>query len=170
MTVTESMRAVGFRENLPADDPSSLVDLRMPIPAPGPHDLLVRVHAASVNPVDTKIRRFSPTQDGEPRILGFDAAGTVVAIGSEVSRFAAGDDVFYAGVTNRPGSNAESGDASAEVGNLPDRARPGGVEVVANRGGDVLLELTAGGRARGEESLRRLRKRPRRGRAWASRR
>jgi NADPH2:quinone reductase len=105
--VTDSMRAVGFRENLPADDPSSLVDLRMPIPAPGPHDLLVRIQAASVNPVDTKIRRFGRTQDGELRILGFDAAGTVVAIGSEVSRFAAGDDVLYAGVTNRPGSNAE---------------------------------------------------------------
>ena len=105
--MTESMRAVGFRENLPADDPSSLVDLRVPLPAPGPHDLLVRVHAASVNPVDTKIRRFSRPQDGEVRILGFDAAGTVVAIGPEVSRFAAGDDVLYAGVTNRPGSNAE---------------------------------------------------------------
>jgi NADPH:quinone reductase len=105
--VSDSMRAVGFRENLPADDPSSLVELRLPIPAPGPHDLLVRIHAASVNPVDTKIRRFSRTQDGEFRILGFDAAGSVVAIGSEVSRFAAGDDVFYAGVTNRPGSNAE---------------------------------------------------------------
>ena len=105
--MTDSMRAVGFRENLPADDPSSLVDLTMPIPAPGPHDLLVRVHAASVNPVDTKIRRFSRTPHGEPRILGFDAAGTVVAIGSEVSRFAAGDDVWYAGVTNRTGSNAE---------------------------------------------------------------
>jgi zinc-binding alcohol dehydrogenase family protein len=105
--VTDSMRAVGYRENLPVDDPSGLVDLTMPIPAPGPHDLLVRVRAASVNPVDTKIRRFSRTQDGEPRILGFDAAGTVVAIGSEVSRFAAGDDVLYAGVTNRPGSNTE---------------------------------------------------------------
>lgn len=105
--MTDSMRAVGFRENLPVDDPSSLVDLRMPIPTPGPHDLLVRVRAASVNPVDTKIRRFSPTQDGEPRVLGFDAAGTVVAIGPEVSRFAVGDDVLYAGVTNRPGSNAE---------------------------------------------------------------
>jgi zinc-binding alcohol dehydrogenase family protein len=105
--MTDSMRAVGFRGNLPADDPSSLVDLRMPIPAPGPHDLLVQIHAASVNPVDTKIRRFSPTQDGELRILGFDAAGTVIAVGSQVSRFATGDDVFYAGVTNRPGSNAE---------------------------------------------------------------
>lgn len=102
-----SMRAVGFRENLPADDPSSLIDERMLVPAPGMHDLLVRVHAASVNPVDTKIRRFSHAQGGELRILGFDAAGTVVAIGAEVSRFAAGDDVFYAGVTNRPGSNAE---------------------------------------------------------------
>jgi hypothetical protein len=98
------MRPVGFRENLPADDPSSPIDLRMPIPAPGPHDLLVRIHAASVNPVDTKIRRFSPTEDGELRVLGFDAAGTVVAVGSEVSRFAAGADVLDAGVTNRPGS------------------------------------------------------------------
>jgi zinc-binding alcohol dehydrogenase family protein len=107
LTVTDSMRAVGFRENLPADDPSSLVDLRMPIPTPGPHDLLVRINAASVNPVDTKIRRFGRTHDGEVRILGFDAAGTVAAVGPEVSRFAAGDEVLYAGVTNRPGSNAE---------------------------------------------------------------
>jgi zinc-binding alcohol dehydrogenase family protein len=105
--MTDSMRAVGFRESLPAVDPTSLVDSRMPIPVPGPHDLLVRVHAASVNPVDTKIRRFSPPQDGELRILGFDAAGTVEAVGSEVFRFDVGDDVFYAGVTNRPGSNAE---------------------------------------------------------------
>ena len=53
------------------------------------------------------------------------------------------------------------GTPAAEVGNLPDRARPGGVEVVANRGGDVLLELTAGGlELAGEEPLRRLRKRP----------
>ena len=105
--LTDVMHAVGFRENLPVDDPSSLVDFTVPIPAPGPHDVLVRVRAASVNPVDTKIRRFSPAQDGAPRILGFDAAGTVVAVGSDVSRFTAGDDVFYAGTTNRPGSNAE---------------------------------------------------------------
>jgi NADPH:quinone reductase len=105
--VTDSVRAVGFRENLPADDPASLVDARIPVPAPGPHDLLVGVRAASVNPVDTKIRRFSPPQDGALRILGFDAAGTVVSVGPEVSRFAVGDDVFYAGVTDRSGSNAE---------------------------------------------------------------
>jgi NADPH2:quinone reductase len=115
--LTDVMHAVGFRENLPVDDPSSLVDFTVPIPAPGPHDVLVRVRAASVNPVDTKIRRFSPAQDGAPRILGFDAAGTVVAVGSDVSRFTAGDDVFYAGTTNRPGrtrsfrssTNASSG-------------------------------------------------------------
>jgi hypothetical protein len=63
--MTDLEDEVGFRENLPADDPSRLVDLWVPIPAPGPHDLLVRIRAASVNPVDTKIRRFSRTQDGE---------------------------------------------------------------------------------------------------------
>jgi NADPH2:quinone reductase len=105
--VTQRMHAVGFRENLSIDDPASLVDVMVPIPQPGPHDLLVRVRAVSVNPVDTKIRRFSPVEGDGPRILGFDCAGTVEAVGAEVSRFRVGDDVFYAGVTDRPGSNAE---------------------------------------------------------------
>jgi zinc-binding alcohol dehydrogenase family protein len=102
-----TMRAVGYRENLDVGDPASLVDVTMPVPVPGPHDLLVRVRAVSVNPIDTKIRRGSPVAGGAVRILGFDAAGTVEAIGPEVTRFGVGDDVYYAGVTNRPGSNAE---------------------------------------------------------------
>ncbi len=80
-----------------------LVDDTVDIPAPGPHDLLVEVRAVSVNPVDTKIRAG---RDGR-RILGFDAAGTVVATGSDVSRFRAGDEVYYAGDITRPGSNAQ---------------------------------------------------------------
>jgi NADPH:quinone reductase len=102
-----TMRAVGYRENLDVGDPASLVDVTMPVPVPGPHDLLVRVRAVSVNPIDTKIRRGSPVAGGAVRILGFDAAGTVEAIGPEVTRFGVGDDVYYAGVTNRSGSNAE---------------------------------------------------------------
>jgi NADPH:quinone reductase len=82
-----TMRAVGYRENLDVGDPASLVDVTMPVPVPGPHDLLVRVRAVSVNPIDTKIRRGSPVAGGAVRILGFDAAGTVEAIGPEVTRF-----------------------------------------------------------------------------------
>ncbi|HSZ38980.1 MAG TPA: zinc-binding alcohol dehydrogenase family protein [Trebonia sp.] len=79
-----------------------LTDASVPVPDPGPRDLLVRVAAVSVNPVDTKVR---PGRAG--RILGYDAAGTVVAAGPEVTRFAVGDEVYYAGDITRPGSNAE---------------------------------------------------------------
>jgi zinc-binding alcohol dehydrogenase family protein len=78
-----------------------LTDASVPVPDPGPRDLLVRVAAVSVNPVDTKVR---PGPAG--RILGYDAAGTVVAVGPEVTRFAVGDEVYYAGDITRPGSNA----------------------------------------------------------------
>ncbi len=81
-----------------------LVDRRVPVPEVGPHDLLVRVEAVSVNPVDVKAARAS-TAGG--RILGFDAAGTVVETGALVSRFAVGDDVYYAGDFTRPGANAQ---------------------------------------------------------------
>jgi hypothetical protein len=66
-----TMRAVGYRENLDVGDPASLVDVTMPVPLPGPHDLLARVRAESVNPIDTKIRRGSPVAGGAVRILGF---------------------------------------------------------------------------------------------------
>lgn len=98
------MPAVAYTEPLPITDPRSLVDTRLPVPEPGPRDLLVEVRAVSVNPVDVKVRSGRPT-DG-PTVLGFDAAGVVVAVGSEVSRFAVGDEVFYAGTLGRAGSNA----------------------------------------------------------------
>lgn len=75
------------------------------LPAPGPQDLLVAVAAASVNPVDVKLRAvMSPAE--APRILGFDACGTVVATRAEVTGFSPGDRVWYAGTPQRPGSNA----------------------------------------------------------------
>ncbi|MBM2618474.1 zinc-binding alcohol dehydrogenase family protein [Actinoplanes sp. LDG1-06] len=100
------MRAVGYRASLPITDPSSLLDLEVPVPAPGDHDLQVRVHAVSVNPVDVKVRAGSDP-GGEPRILGFDAAGVVENVGASVTLFQPGDEVWYAGSIARPGTNSE---------------------------------------------------------------
>jgi NADPH2:quinone reductase len=104
--MTDVMRAVAYRKNLPIGDPQSLVDLELPVPEPGPHDLLVWVEAVSVNPVDVKVRAGNDP-GGEPTVLGFDAAGTVVAVGSAVTLFRTGDDVYYAGSIARPGTNAQ---------------------------------------------------------------
>jgi NADPH2:quinone reductase len=104
--MAEKMRAVGYRKPLPISDPASLEDLEVPVPEPGPRDLLVRVEAVSVNPVDVKTRA-SADPGGEPKILGYDAAGVVVATGADVALFSPGDEVYYAGTTNRPGTDAQ---------------------------------------------------------------
>ncbi|MBY8881605.1 zinc-binding alcohol dehydrogenase family protein [Actinacidiphila acidipaludis] len=101
----QAMPAVAYRTSLPVDDADSLVDTTLPVPRPGPRDLLVRVEAVAVNPVDYKIRQ-STDPGGEPKVLGWDAAGTVVAVGEEVESFQVGDDVFYAGALDRPGANS----------------------------------------------------------------
>jgi NADPH:quinone reductase len=98
------MKAVVTREPLPAAHPRSLNDALLADPqAPAGHDLLVRVHAVSVNPLDTKMRM----QDAGERILGWDAAGVVQAVGDEAQLFRPGDEVYYAGSILRPGSNAQ---------------------------------------------------------------
>jgi NADPH2:quinone reductase len=101
------MKAVALTRYLPIDDPQSLLDVELPTPVADAHDLLVRVEAVSVNPVDTKLR--APKQQGEasPRVLGYDAAGVVEAVGSAVAGFRPGDRVYYAGDVTRPGSNAQ---------------------------------------------------------------
>ncbi len=102
------MKAIAARQFLPVTDPGCLVEIETDTPVPGPLDLLVRIHAVAVNPVDTKIRAsLGPAPLDPPRILGWDAAGTVEAVGSQVTGFAAGDEVFYAGDITRPGCNAE---------------------------------------------------------------
>jgi len=101
------MKAIGFTQPLPIDNPNSLTEFNVPKPSPGPRDLLVAVHAVSVNPVDVKVRASATPPAGEPRILGFDAAGVVEAVGSEVTLFRPGDEVFYAGSIGRPGTNAQ---------------------------------------------------------------
>ncbi|RKH33610.1 zinc-binding alcohol dehydrogenase family protein [Corallococcus praedator] len=101
------MRAVALYKYLPSDHPEALVDVALPTPTPGPGDLLVRVHAVSVNPVDTKVRAPKAKVETEPRVLGWDAAGVVEAVGADVKRFRPGDEVYYAGSIARPGTNSE---------------------------------------------------------------
>jgi zinc-binding alcohol dehydrogenase family protein len=101
------MRAVGFNRPQPINAETSLVDIDLPMPEASGHDLLVEIKAVSVNPVDTKVRASAAVEDGQYRVLGYDAAGVVKAVGSEVTLFRPGDEVFYAGAINRQGSNAE---------------------------------------------------------------
>ena len=101
------MKAVGYTRlgDLDADD--SLVDFQAETPTPEGHDLLVRVQAISVNPVDYKIRNRRTPQGDQPNILGWDAVGEVIAVGEAVTAYAPGDQVWYAGAIDRPGTNAE---------------------------------------------------------------
>ncbi|RJF70918.1 zinc-binding alcohol dehydrogenase family protein [Rhodopseudomonas palustris] len=101
------MKAVGYTKPLPIDDPEALIDFDAPKPTPKPRDLLVAVKAVSVNPVDTKVRKRAAPPAGETKILGYDAAGVVEAVGSAVTLFKPGDEVFYAGSILRQGTNAE---------------------------------------------------------------
>mgnify|MGYP000865817873 FL=1 len=101
------MKAVGYQQSLPIDDTAALLDIELPKPVPAGRDLLVAVKAVSVNPVDTKVRRRAAPPAGEFKVLGYDAAGVVEAVGPEVKLFKPGDQVFYAGSNQRSGTNAE---------------------------------------------------------------
>ncbi|MDQ2187245.1 zinc-binding alcohol dehydrogenase family protein [Alcaligenaceae bacterium A4P071] len=101
------MKAIGYYRNLPISDAESLVDLTLPDPTPGDRDLLVDVRAVSVNPVDVKIRANKAPDDGQPKVIGWDAAGVVRSVGKDVTLFKPGDKVWYAGSLVRPGTNSE---------------------------------------------------------------
>ncbi|PYG32566.1 zinc-binding alcohol dehydrogenase family protein [Pelagimonas varians] len=101
------MKAVGYKETGPIDRADALIDFETDKPSPIGHDLLVKVQAISVNPVDTKIRQRRPPEGNDPAVLGWDAVGTVEAIGDAVTSFKTGDIVWYAGAINRSGTNAE---------------------------------------------------------------
>ncbi|WP_348788749.1 zinc-binding alcohol dehydrogenase family protein [Leifsonia sp. NPDC080035] len=105
MTEKKDVRAVGQIAALPITNSRSLVATTIPAPVPGPRDVVVEVAAVSVNPVDVKLRGGAEP-DGGVRILGFDAAGVVRAIGDDVTLFQPGEAVYYAGAIDRPGSNA----------------------------------------------------------------
>jgi NADPH2:quinone reductase len=100
------MKAVGYTAACPVDRPDALVERDLPEPKAEGRDLLVRVEAVSVNPVDTKVRQNDAPADGF-RVLGFDAVGTVEATGPDALLFKRGDRVWYAGSILRSGSNAE---------------------------------------------------------------
>ncbi|KXV58746.1 Zn-dependent oxidoreductase [Acetobacter senegalensis] len=101
------MRAVGYQKPLPIENPASLQDIDLPKPVPSGRDLLVEIKAVSVNPVDTKVRRSASPEAGQWRVPGWDAAGIVVGVGPDVTDFSIGDQVFYAGTLDRPGTDAE---------------------------------------------------------------
>ncbi|KQT90812.1 NADPH:quinone reductase [Marmoricola sp. Leaf446] len=99
------MRAIGYRS---VGDASQLEDVELPDPSPSGRDLLVEVQATSVNPVDTKVRRRQGPDEGEEvKVLGYDVAGVVREVGSDVTSFSVGDEVWYAGSIVRPGANSE---------------------------------------------------------------
>jgi NADPH:quinone reductase len=103
------MKVISFHQSLPISDPESFLDLNAEKPLPGARDLLVEIRAVGINPVDAKIRAGGGpgSPSGDLKILGWDAAGVVRTIGSEVTLFAPGDEVFYAGCLDRPGCYAE---------------------------------------------------------------
>ncbi|MGZ7445669.1 zinc-binding alcohol dehydrogenase family protein [Paenibacillus sp. TH7-28] len=104
---TEMMKAVGFFKYLPIDDPESLRDVEIEKPIPAGKDLLVKVKAISVNPVDVKVRSPKNRIEQAPRVIGWDVAGIVEQVGPETTLFKPGDEVYYAGSIVRPGGNSE---------------------------------------------------------------
>src|SRR6201747_1982406 len=102
-----TMKAVGYIKSRPIEDAESLVDFEAAKPEPQARDIRVAVKAVSVNPVDTKVRKRAAPPEGETKILGYDAAGIVDAVGSDVTLFKPGDEVFYAGSILRQGTNSE---------------------------------------------------------------
>ena len=155
------MRAIGARKYLPVDDPDCLVEFEAETPIPGRFDLLVEVHAVAVNPVDTKVRAaLGDVVQDPPRILGWDAAGKVLATGSEVRGFRPGDEVFYSGDLTRAGCNAEFQVVDHRlVAKKPPSwsfVEAAGIPLVALTAWELLFErmgVDASGRDRGKELL-----------------
>lgn len=101
------MKAIVFEQSLPIDQPNALFETELPKPVATGRDILVKISAIGVNPIDSKVRLRALPEKGEAKVLGFDAVGTVEAIGDDVSLFNVGDTVFYAGDVGRQGCNAE---------------------------------------------------------------
>jgi NADPH:quinone reductase len=140
----ETMKAIGYLKSLPITHPESLHAVEIPKPKASPHDLIIQVQAVSVNPVDTKQRKRKEATNGEPVILGYDAAGVVVEVGSAVEGFQVGDEVYYAGDITRPGTNSELHAVDARiVGKRPkslSMAESAGIPLTALTAHEALFE------------------------------
>lgn len=102
------MKAVGYKTPSPIEAADSLVDIDITRSTPEGRDILVEVKAISVNPVDYKVRRSTPPAEGvDWKVVGWDAAGIIAAVGPDATKFKPGDEVWYAGSITRPGANAE---------------------------------------------------------------
>ncbi|MGC6517906.1 MAG: zinc-binding alcohol dehydrogenase family protein [Candidatus Puniceispirillaceae bacterium] len=100
------MKAIGYKKAGPITNEASLEDIEVPTPELRPRDVLVQVKGISVNPVDSKIRTNISPESGY-KIIGYDACGTIIDKGPDVTDYDIGDDVFYAGDLSRPGTNSE---------------------------------------------------------------
>lgn len=108
MSLPKQMKAIGFTQSFAIDEPQSLQEFHLAVPSPSSCQLLVKVQAVSVNPVDTKVRQgAAPEPLTEPKILGFDGVGEIVAMGDEVQGYALGDRIYYAGDVTLSGTNSE---------------------------------------------------------------
>ncbi|KAF2507404.1 zinc-binding alcohol dehydrogenase family protein [Flavobacterium foetidum] len=103
------MKAIGFSTSFPIENTASFIEFETEKPTPGARDLLVKISAVSVNPVDFKVRQSAAkdTVLEAPKIIGWDAVGVVEAVGAETNLFKVGDEVYYAGDITKQGSNAE---------------------------------------------------------------
>lgn len=154
------MKAVALTRYLPITDKDALLDVELEAPKPRPLDLVVRVHAVSVNPADAKVRAPKPDVEASPRVLGWDAAGEVVGVGSDVTSFAVGDKVYYAGEITRPGCNSELHAVDSRlVGRMPkslDYTAAAALPLSAITAWEVLfdrLKIAPDGQSRGQSIL-----------------
>ena len=106
-SIPHTMRAVGYSAAGNINTKNAFEDIQLPVPAPTGHDILVQVKAISVNPVDAKIRASRNPEADQYAVIGWDAVGTVVTVGDQVSLFNCGDEVWYAGDISRSGSNSQ---------------------------------------------------------------
>jgi len=103
------MKAIGFKTSYNIENEQSLFEFEKDKPIAQGFDILVKINAVSMNPVDTKVRIRAATNTvlDEPKVLGYDAVGIVEEIGCDVKNFKINDRVFYAGDITRDGSNTQ---------------------------------------------------------------
>lgn len=101
------MLTIAYQKPYAADETNVFKLIEQPMPIATGHDLLVKVKAISVNPIDIKVRQRTAASNTIWKILGRDAVAQVTAVGEQVTDFTVGDMVFYAGSLNRDGSYAE---------------------------------------------------------------